>query len=84
MIELLIPFAAAVAAQAAEAPPPKAEEPPEITVTCRTQRATGTRVVKKVCRTSEQLRQEDRDARAKLRAGTKVQATEVFLRPKGD
>jgi hypothetical protein len=84
MIALLIPFASAALAQAAEPPAPTAGEPPEITVTCRTQRVTGTRVIKKVCRNVEQLRQDDRDARAKLRMGTKVQATEVFLRPKGE
>jgi hypothetical protein len=77
----------AAASQAAQAPPP-AEQPgaeaPEIKVTCRTQRVTGTRVIKKVCRSVEQQRQDNLEARNKLRMGTQVQATEVFKRPSGE
>jgi hypothetical protein len=79
----------AAAAQTAGAPPqsPAAAQPvtelPEVKVTCRTQRVTGTRVVKKVCRSAEQLRQDDLEARNKLRMGTRVQTTEAFKRPTG-
>ncbi len=86
---LMIMVAAAVQAaenppQAPPAPEQPAAEPPEIIVTCRTQRATGTRVIKKVCRSVEQQRQDNLDARIKLRMGTQVQATEVFKRPSGE
>lgn len=88
MHPILILMAAAV--QTAGAPaqaPPAAERPvtelPEVKVTCRTQRMTGTRVVKKVCRSAEQLRQDDLEARNKLRMGTRVQTTEAFKRPTG-
>lgn len=77
----------AAASQAAQ-PAPAAEQPvtdlPEITVTCRTQRVTGTRLVKKICRTQDQQRQADLEARNKLRMGTQVQSTEVFKRPRGE
>jgi hypothetical protein len=86
-----IPILVAAALQLADAPPNPPEsgeqpvaEPPEIKVTCRTQRVTGTRVIKKVCRNVEQQRQDDLEARNKLRMGTQVQATEIFSRPKGD
>ncbi len=85
---LLILSASAVQATGAPPPAPAAEPPaselPEIKVTCRTERVTGTRVVKKVCRNPEQQRQADRDARNKLRMGTQVQATEAFKRPSGE
>ncbi len=51
---LLILSASAVQATGAPPPAPAVEPPaselPEIKVTCRTERVTGTRVVKKVCR----------------------------------
>lgn len=80
---------AASALQAGAPPPAPAAEPPatelpEIKVTCRTERVTGTRVVKKVCRNPEQQRQADRDARNRLRMGSQVQATEAFKRPSGE
>ena len=81
----------AAAFQAAQTPPqsaPPVEQPvaevPEVTVTCRVQRVTGTRVVKKICRSADQQRQSDLEARNKLRMGTRVQATEIFKRPRGD
>jgi hypothetical protein len=80
----------AAAAQAADTPAPTAPaaaqpvtELPEVKVTCRTERVTGTRVVKKVCRNTEQLRQDDLEARNKIRMGTRVQTTEAFKRPTG-
>ena len=83
-MELLLTLLAA-AAQAAEVPlpAPPATEAPEIRVTCRTERVTGSRMVKKTCRTPAQQRQADIDARSKLRLGTQVQATEVFKPPTG-
>jgi len=65
----LLPIVLAAAFQAAEIPPQSppapeqpAAEPPVIKVTCRTQRETGTRVVKKVCRSVDQQRQADLEA----------------------
>jgi hypothetical protein len=92
----LILILLAAASQAAETPAPStpapdqpvAEQPvaelPEIIVTCRTQRVTGTRMIKKICRTPAQQRQADLDARNKLRLGTQVQTTEAFKRPRGE
>ena len=87
----LILILAAAAAQTVETPPPAppagqqaATELPEVKVTCRTERVTGTRVVKKVCRNPAQLRQDDLEARNKLRMGTRVQTTEAFKRPTGE
>lgn len=86
---ILILMAAAVqAAGASPQNPPAAEQPatelPEVTVTCRVQRVTGTRVVRKVCRSAEQLRQDDRNARIQVGMGSKVQANDVFKRPRGE
>ena len=87
----LILILAAAASQAAEAPrqpPVAAEQPatelPDVKVTCRTQRVTGTRVIKRVCRSVEQQRQDDLEARNKIRMGTRVQTTEAFKRPSGE
>ncbi|HET9397744.1 MAG TPA: hypothetical protein VFO45_02900 [Sphingomicrobium sp.] len=71
-------------AQTAPAVDQPTTERPDIIVTCRTVRVTGTRIFKKVCRSPEQQRQADLEARNKLRMGTRVQATEVFKRPKGE
>lgn len=76
----------AAAAQASDAPAsPSAEtvqpltELPEVKVRCRTERVTGSRVVKRTCRTAEQQRQADLDARNKMRLQTQVQSTEPRL-----
>lgn len=45
---------------------------------------TGTRIIKKICRSAEQQRQDDLQARSTLRMGSKVQANEIFKRPKGE
>lgn len=83
----LIPILLATLAQATAAPAAPEQpvaELPEVKVTCRTQRATGTRVVKKVCKSTEQQRQENLEARNKIRMGTQVQTTEAFKRPAGE
>ena len=73
---------AADPAQAASAPP--APTPlPDVTVTCRTERVTGSRMVKKVCRTAEQQRQADLQDRTKLRMGSHSQTTPAFKAPTG-
>ena len=86
LVSILLAAAMQGGATSPQAPPAAdpATELPEVTVTCRTQRATGSRVVKKICKSVEQQRQDDRQARAKLRMGTQVQATEVFKRPSGE
>jgi hypothetical protein len=76
----------AAASQAAQAPAPSAPlatELPEVKVTCRTERVTGSRMVKRVCRTAEQQRQADLQARDKLKMGSHNQTTEAFKAPTG-
>jgi hypothetical protein len=52
---------------------------------CRTERQTGSRVVRQTCRTPTEQRQADLDARNKIRLGTSsTQPTEAFKRPKGE
>jgi hypothetical protein len=73
--------------------PPVQQEPPIIVEgqklrekpTCRTERQTGSRVVRQICRTPTEQRQADLDARNKIRLGTSsTQPTEAFKRPKGE
>ena len=72
---------------------PAAVEPPVVVEgqklrekpVCRTERQTGSRVVRQVCRTPTEQRQADLDARNKIRLGTSsTQPTEAFKRPKGE
>ena len=79
---ILLAMAAQDAAPPAQ-PPAAAAELPEVKVTCRTERVTGSRMVKRTCRTPEQQRQADLEARNKLRLGTQVQTTEAFKAPTG-
>ena len=76
---------AAVAAQAVEAPqpPPAVQEPVEVKAKCRTERVTGSRMVKRVCRTTEQQRQADIEARAKLKMNSYSQPAPAFKPPTG-
>jgi hypothetical protein len=76
----------AMAAQAAaEAPAPAlpSSANPDIKVTCRVERVTGSRMVKRTCRNVEQQRQADLEARNKLRLGSQVQTTDAFKAPAG-
>lgn len=76
----------ALAAAAQQEPPiiVEGKRPDEKTI-CRTERVTGTRMVKKICRTPTEQRQADLDARNKIRLGTNSsQPTEAFKRPKGE
>ena len=72
---------------------PAAIEPPVIVEgqklrerpVCRTERQTGSRVVRQICRTPTEQRQADLDARNKMRLGTSsTQPTEAFKRPTGE
>lgn len=84
MLSMLILLAAAAQDAAVPPPPPApATEVQEVKVTCRTERVTGTRMVKRTCRTPQQQQQADVDARNKLRLGTQVQTTEAFKAPSG-
>ena len=52
---------------------------------CRTERETGSRMVKRICMTPSESRQVQLQDRAKLRLGnTSTQPTEVFRRPRDD
>ena len=52
---------------------------------CRTERQTGSRVVRQICRTPTEQRHADLDARNKIRLGSSsTQPTEAFKRPKGE
>lgn len=82
-----------LAAAAIQQEPPAAAEPPVIVEgrklrekpVCRTERQTGSRVVRQICRTPTEQRQADLDARNKIRLGTSsTQPTEAFKRPKGE
>ena len=68
------------AAALAQAAPPATDNPPVIVEgtkpteekkVCRTERETGSRMVKKVCRTAAQQRQDDQDAKNKLGLGNR-------------
>ena len=82
-----------ILAAAIQQEPPVAAEPPVIVEgqklrekpICRTERQTGSRVVRQICRTPTEQRQADLDARNKMRLGTSsTQPTEAFKRPKGE
>lgn len=50
---------------------------------CRTERSLGSRVVKRVCKTADERRKDELDARTniKLGSGRKGQPTDAFKRP---
>ena len=81
----LIPILLAMAAQAAEVPAQPAAEAgePDVKVTCRTERVTGSRVVKRNCRSPQQQRQADLDARTKLRMEGRRENSPAFKPPTG-
>ena len=74
------------AAQAPENPPVIVEgvKPAEEKKVCRTVRETGSRMVKQVCKSATQQRQDDRDARNKLGLGNRSNGPpETFKAPTG-
>ena len=80
---LILLAAASQAPQPAKPTATPVTELPDVKVTCRTERVTGTRMVKRICRTAEQQRQADLEARDKLKMGSHSQTTEAFKAPTG-
>lgn len=76
----------ALAVQAEQEPPIIVEgERPKEKVVCRTERETGSRMVKQICRTPTEQRQVNLKAQNVLRLGNaSSEPTEVFVKPKGD
>ena len=76
----------AFAVQAEPEPPIIVEgERPKEKAVCRTERETGSRMVKQICRTPTEQRQVNLKAQNVLRLGNASNApTEVFVKPKGD
>ena len=88
MISLLL-FAVAPVASAApvvQDPPVIVEgERPKEKAVCRTERETGSRMVKKICRTPTEQRQVNTNARNALRLGNRSAEPEAaFPPPKGE
>ena len=50
---------------------------------CRTERVTGSRVVKRICKTHVELQKEAIDAKNALRRGANTQIPEAFKSPTG-
>ncbi len=50
---------------------------------CKTERSISSRVVREVCKTAAEWRNESADARNKLKLGPKSQTTEAFKAPTG-
>ena len=76
----------AIAALAQDGPPVVVEgqRPAQEKKVCRTERQTGSRVIKQTCRTVAEQRQAEIEARNKIKLGTSsTQPTEVFKRPTG-
>ena len=76
----------ALAVQAQQEPPiiVEGQKPKEKTV-CRTERETGSRMVKQICRTATEQKQVNLKARTTLMLGNRsTEPTEAFVRPKGD
>ena len=84
---MLITTVMVLAATALQQDPPvivEGERPKEKAV-CRTERETGSRMVKKICRTPTEQRRVNMNASNALRLGNRsTEPTEVFLPPKGD
>ena len=76
----------ALAVQAEQEPPIIVEgQKPKEKAVCRTERETGTRVVKQICKTATEQKQSNLKARATLMLGNRSnEPTEAFVRPKGD
>lgn len=84
MLASLLSIAFAAAAQ--QEPPIIVEgQRPKEKAVCRTERETGSRMVKQICRTPTEQKQINLNARNALRLGNRSnEPTEVFLPPKGD
>ena len=84
MLASLLSIAFAAAAQ--QEPPIVVEgQRPKEKAVCRTERETGSRMVKQICRTPTEQKQVNLKARNALRLGNASnEPTEVFLPPKGD
>jgi hypothetical protein len=76
----------ALAVQAPQEPPIIVEGlRPQEKAVCRTERETGSRMVKKICRTATEQKQANLKARSTLMLGNRsTEPTEAFVRPKGD
>ena len=76
----------ALAVQAEQEPPIIVEgQRPKEKAVCRTERETGSRVVKQICRTPTEQKQVNLKARNALRLGNKSnEPTDAFLPPRGD
>lgn len=79
-------FVAAAAAAQDNGPPVIVEgtKPVEEKKVCRTVRETGSRMVKQVCKTPSQQRQDEQEAKNKLGMGNRTnRPTETFKAPSG-
>ena len=76
----------ALAVQADPEPPIVVEgERPKEKAVCRTERETGSRMVRQICRTPTEQRQINLKAQNALRLGNSSdEPTAVFVKPKGD
>jgi hypothetical protein len=76
----------ALALQAQQEPPIIVEgQKPKEKVICRTERETGSRVVKQICKAATEQKQVNLKARTTLMLGNRsTEPTEAFVRPKGD
>ena len=76
----------ALAAQAQQEPPIIVEgQRPKEKAVCRTERETGSRMVKQICRTPTEQGQVNLKARNALRLGnSSTEPTAAFVKPKGD
>lgn len=62
----------------------EAERPASEKRVCRTERSTGSRVVKQVCKTATEQRKDDQDAQNKLRLGNRSnRPPDAFKSPEG-
>jgi len=84
---MLAPLLSIALAAAAQQEPPivvEGQRPREKAV-CRTERETGTRVVKQICKTATEQKQTNLKARTTLMLGNRSnEPTEAFVRPKGE
>ena len=84
---MLAPLLSIALAAAAQQEPPIVVEGqrPREKVVCRTERETGTRVVKQICKTATEQKQTNLKARTTLMLGNRSnEPTEAFVRPKGE